>query len=176
MEDALNSQFNKELFSAYLYMAMSSYANKIGFKGFANWFMVQYHEEMFHAMKLYDYMQRQDGNVVFLPLEKPENEWKSLLHAFESTLEHEKYITDSINDLMDIAIKEKDHASQIFIQWYVTEQVEELESDRDIISQLKIIDNNPQGLLMLDKDLAQRVVTVTTDFSKGINVPPSVTA
>jgi ferritin len=87
---------------------------------------------------------------------------------FTKTLDHEQFITQSINDLMELAIAEKDHASQIFLEWYVTEQVEEEENDNDIIAQLKFIKDNPQGLMMLDRELAGRVTNVPTDFSKGI--------
>lgn len=168
MEQALNEQVNREMYSAYLYMSMSSHCANVGLKGFANWFMVQYHEEMLHAMKIYEYIQRQGGQVVLKPIEGPPVEFDSPLDMFEKTLEHERFITRSINELMETAIAEKDHASQIFLHWYVTEQVEEEENDNDIIQQLKLIKDNPQGLMMLDRELAGRATTVPTDFSKGI--------
>ncbi|MFH1984239.1 MAG: ferritin [Pseudomonadota bacterium] len=165
---ALNAQINREMYSAYLYMAMSNHANHIGLKGFANWFMVQFHEEMLHAMKMYEYVQRQGGKVKLAALDAPPAEFASPMDMFTQTLAHEQFITRSINDLMDIAISEKDHATQIFVQWYVTEQVEEEENDNDIIAQLKLIGDNPQGLMMLDRELAARMTTVPTDFSKGV--------
>jgi ferritin len=168
MVQALNEQVNREMYSAYLYMSMSSHCANVGLKGFANWFMVQYHEEMLHAMKIYEYIQRQGGQVVLKPIEGPPVEFDSPLDMFEKTLEHERFITRSINELMETAIAEKDHASQIFLHWYVTEQVEEEENDNDIIQQLKLIKDNPQGLMMLDRELAGRATTVPTDFSKGI--------
>lgn len=165
---ALNEQVNREIYSAYLYMAMSAHCNQTGLKGFANWFMVQYHEEMFHAMKIYEYIQRQGAEVELAAIQAPPSAFESPLDMFTQTLAHEQFITGSINDLMEQAIAEKDHATQIFLEWYVTEQVEEEENDNDIIAQLNLIDGNPQGLMMLDRELAGRMTTVVTDFSKGM--------
>jgi len=169
MNAALNAQVTKEMYSAYLYMAMSSYSNSIGLKGFANWFMVQYHEEMFHAMKLYEYIHSQSGAVILKAIVEPPAAFEGPLDMLTRTLAHEQMVTRSINDLMEIAISEKDHATRIFLQWYVTEQVEEEENDNDIIDQLKLIGDNPQGLMMLDRELAQRAATVPLDFSKGVS-------
>lgn len=168
MEKSLNDQVNREMYSAYLYMAMSSHANYIGLKGFANWFMVQYHEEMLHAMKIYEYIQSRGGKVKLQKIDEPLSGFKSPLDMFEKTLQHEQKVTAWINELTELAIAEKDHASKIFLQWYVTEQVEEEENDNDIIAQLKLIKDNPQGLMMLDKELSARMTTVPTDYSKGV--------
>jgi ferritin len=169
MEKALNEQLNREMYSAYLYMSMSSHCTRIGLKGFANWFMVQYHEEMMHAIKIYEYIHSQGGQVILKAIGEPPNKFKNPLEMFEKTLEHEQFITRSINELTDIAISEKDHASQIFLQWYVSEQVEEEENDNDMINQLKLIGDNPQGLMMLDRELATRMTTVPVDYSKGLS-------
>ena len=168
MEKALNEQMNREMYSAYLYMSMSAYATHRGLKGFANWFMVQYHEEMLHTMKFYEFINLRGGRAILKALSEPPSEFESPLNMFQKTLEHEQYITKSINDTMELAISEKDHASQIFLQWYVTEQVEEENNDNEIISQLTIINNDPPGIMLLDKDLAARTTTVPTEFSKGI--------
>ena len=168
MTEAFNAQVNREMYSAYLYMSMSAHCNHLGLKGFANWFMVQYHEEMLHAMKIYEHVQRRGAQAELSAIDAPPRTFDSLLGMFEATLAHEQFITKSINDLMDLAIEEKDHASQLFLGWYVTEQVEEEENDNDLIAQLKTIDGNPQGLMMLDRELALRLVTVPTDFSKGV--------
>ncbi|MGD2124982.1 MAG: ferritin [Desulfobacteraceae bacterium] len=171
IEKALNEQLNKEMYSAYLYMAMSAYSDSMGLKGFANWFMVQYHEEMLHAMKIYEYITRQGGTVKLMSIEEPPSDFGSTLDMFKKTLAHEKFITKSINDLVNLAIAEKDHATQIFLQWYVTEQIEEEENDNDIIAKLKLVGTGAQaknGLFMIDKELGARVTTVLTDFSKGI--------
>jgi ferritin len=176
MTHALNEQVNREMYSAYLYMAMSNHSNQAGLKGFANWFMVQYHEEMLHAMKIYEYIQRQGAVATLGAIQAPPADFESPLDMFTQTLAHEQFITRSINDLMEIAIAEKDHATQIFLEWYVTEQVEEEENDNDIIAQLKLIGDNPQGLMMLDRELAARMTTVPTDFSKGIEAAMAAAA
>jgi ferritin len=119
-------------------------------------------------MKIYEYIQRQGSEVNLAALQAPPTTFESPLDMFTQTLAHEQFITRSINDLMELAIAEKDHASQIFLEWYVTEQVEEEENDNDIIAQLNFIKDNPQGLMMLDRELAGRQTTVPTDFSKGI--------
>jgi ferritin len=159
MEAALNGQLNKEIYSAYLYMSMSAYSSYIGLKGFANWFMVQYQEEMSHAMKFYDYISDQGGRVKLAAIDQPPTEFTSLLAMFEKTLAHEQFVTRSINELVDLAIAEKDHATNIFLQWYVTEQIEEEGNDNDIIAKLKLVGEDGNGLLMLDKELAMRVFT-----------------
>ena len=159
MVDALNGQINKEMYSAFLYMAMSSYSDFKGLKGFANWFSVQYHEEMEHAMKIYDYVQEQGAQVELLAIEQPPKEFGSALDMFEKTLAHEQFVTKSINELMDLAIAEKDHATQIFLQWFVTEQIEEEANDNEIIDKLKLAGEDGNGLFMIDKELAARVYT-----------------
>ena len=169
MGDALNEQINREMYSAYLYMAMSNHSSSMGLKGFGNWFMVQYHEEMFHAMKIYEYLASQGFPVILKAIAEPPATFDSPLDMFTKTLAHEQFITESINDLMELAIQEKDHATQIFLQWYVLEQVEEEENDNDIIAQLKLIKDDPRGLMMLDRDLAARMTTVPVDFSKGVS-------
>ena len=176
MAQALNEQVNREMYSAYLYMSMSAYSNKTGLKGFANWFMVQYHEEMFHAMKIFEYIQRQGEDVKLEAIKAPPAEFLSQLDMFTQTLTHEQYITSSINELMELAISKKDHATQIFLEWYVTEQVEEEENDNDIIAQLKLIGDNAHALLMLDRELAVRTATIPTDFSKGVEAAAKAAA
>ena len=158
MEEALNEQINKEMYSAYLYMAMSAHSKHMGLDGFANWFMVQYQEEMTHAMKIYDYINEQGGQVKLRAIKEPPSEFESPLDMFEKTLEHEKFITKSINELMDLAIKENDHATQIFLHWFVTEQIEEEANDNEIIAKLKLVGDG-NGLFMLDKELAARIFT-----------------
>jgi len=165
MVQALNKQVNNEIYSAYLYLSMSSYTNFIGLKGAANWFMVQYQEEMVHAMKIYDYVNSQGNHAQLAAIATPPAEFGTLLSMFEQTLKHEQFITNCINELMDLAIKEKDHATQIFLQWFVTEQIEEEGNDNDIIAKLKLIGDSPQGLMMIDRDMAARVFT-----------PPATTA
>ncbi|HIE30901.1 MAG TPA: ferritin [Methanosarcinales archaeon] len=159
MLERLNEQINNEVYSAYLYMSMSAHSTHIGLKGFANWFMVQYQEEMVHAMKIYDYINDQGGQVLLAAIKEPLTEFESPLDMFEKTLTHERFITGCINDLVDLAVEEKDHATNIFLQWFVTEQIEEEGNDNDIIARLKIVEGDGNGLLMLDKELSTRVFT-----------------
>jgi ferritin len=167
MVEALNTQLNKEIYSAYLYLSMSAYSSFIGLKGFANWFMVQYQEEMVHAMKIYNYVDSQGGQVKLMAVEQPATEFESALEMFEKTLEHEKFITKSINDLVNLAIEEKDHATNIFLQWFVTEQIEEEGNDNDIISKLKLVGDKGNGLFMIDRELASRVFTPPAQPEEG---------
>lgn len=159
MAAALNKHMNTELYSAHLYLSMSSCANAMGLKGAANWFMVQYQEEMVHFMKFYQYINSQGEQVRLGPLDAPPAEYASLLQMFEKTLEHEMFITRCINDLTELAVRQKDHATQIFLQWFVTEQIEEEENDREIIGKLKLVGDNGYGLLMIDNELGARVFT-----------------
>jgi ferritin len=168
MEQAINGQINNELYSAYLYSAMSADCASKGLKGFANWFMVQYHEEMLHAMKFYEYIIKMGGRITLLAIKEPPSTFESPMDMFEQTLAHEQFITRCIGDLVELARKERDHATEVFLQWYVTEQTEEEENDNDIISQLKLIGTDTAALYLLDKEKATRITTVPTDFSKGV--------
>ncbi len=159
MNKALNEQINKEMYSAYLYMAMSAQCTHDGLNGFGNWFMVQYHEKMAHAMKIYDYVNEQGGKVTLENIEKPPEQFGTPLEMFQATLKHEQFVTSSINNLVALAYEEKDYATQIFLQWFVTEQIEEEANDNDMIAKLKLIGNDGNGLFMLDKDLASRTFT-----------------
>ncbi len=156
MNDALNKQLNEELFSAYLYLSMSAWFDSIGLKGFANWMMVQYKEETEHAMKFYSYIQSRGGEVKLLAIKEPPQKWDSPLHAFEETLKHEQFITKCINELTDLAEELKDRPTMNFLQWFVDEQVEEEENDREIIDRLRLIEGSKNGIFILDRELAQR--------------------
>jgi ferritin len=169
MEDALNQQINREMFSAYLYMSMSSFAQSKGMKGIATWFMVQYHEEMVHAMKFYEYINDKGGTVKLGAIEQPEGSFKSMLEMMEKTLAHEQFITNSINGLVDLAIDEKDHATKALLDWYVTEQVEEEKNATENVQMFKMVGDNPGALYMVDKELGARTVTVPTNFSQGVS-------
>ena len=159
MVDALNGQMSNEFYSAYLYLSMSAASAAMGLKGAANWFMVQYQEEMVHFMKFYNYVLSQGGAVTLAAVKAPPSAFKSLLDMFEQTLKHEQFITQCINELSDLALKEKDHATAVLLQWYVTEQVEEEANDNDVLSRLRLVGKDGNGLFMLDKDLATRVFT-----------------
>jgi ferritin len=168
MTSAINSQINKEIYSAYLYLAMAVDAEQKGFKGAAVWFKVQYHEEMVHAMKFCEYVADQGGDLKLMAVAEPPSRYSSLLDMFEKTLAHERIVTKSINDLMDLAIAEKDHASQALLAWYVTEQVEEEKNAAEISQTLRMIGDNTSALFLYDKELGARLVAVPTDFSKGV--------
>lgn len=156
MEEAINKQINAELYSSYLYLSMSAYFSLINLGGFANWMKIQAQEELTHAMKFYDYINERGGKVTLTKIEQPKTEWKSALEAFEDTYNHECVVTGLINDLVNLAIEEKDHSSNVFLQWFVTEQVEEEASAQEILDKLKFIGDNGAALFMIDKDLSQR--------------------
>ncbi|MBU1230211.1 MAG: ferritin [Proteobacteria bacterium] len=158
MEKAFNDQIKWEYYSAYLYLSLSSYFQSLGLPGFANWMDVQFQEEQFHARKMFDYVLEKGGRVVLQAIEAPQGQWKAPLEAFEFALKHEYVVTKRINDLVDLAQKEKDHASAIFLQWYVTEQVEEEANFGDTVNKLKLVGDGG-GLFMLDRELAARVFT-----------------
>jgi ferritin len=159
MEKALNEQVNAEMYSAYLYLSMESYFKSLNLNGFANWMRVQTQEEMVHAMKMYDFIIARNGRVLLKTIEGPQTEWKSPLDAFEAVSIHEQKVTGLINNLVDLAIKEKDHATNSFLQWFVNEQVEEESNADELVKQLKLMENAPGGMFMLDKELALRVFT-----------------
>ena len=159
MENALNEQVNAELYSAYLYLSMESYFKAQNLNGFANWMRVQTQEEVSHAMKIYDFINERGGRVLLKAIEGPETDWDSALAVFKAAYEHEQKVTGLINNLVDLAIKEKDHATNSFLQWFVNEQVEEEASADEIVQQLKMMEKAPGGMFMLDRELGQRVFT-----------------
>ena len=159
MEKSFNEQINEELYSAYLYLSMVAYFESTNLPGFANWMRVQTQEEIVHAMKFYDYINQRNGRVALTALADPQIEWKSPMDAFEAAYKHELHITAKINELVNLAIEEKDHAANMFLQWFVNEQVEEEKSPSDIIQKLKMIKDSSEGLYMLDKDMATRAFT-----------------
>ncbi|MEA2062074.1 MAG: ferritin [Gemmatimonadota bacterium] len=156
LEKAFNRQLNRELFSSYLYLSMSAALEAQNLKGMAAWMRLQAQEELMHSMKFYDFINGRGGRVVLAGLEDPETEWGSPLAVFEHTYEHECKVTGMINDLTDLAISEKDHAAVAFLQWFVTEQVEEEASVKEIADKLKLADGHSGSLFMLDKELGQR--------------------
>jgi ferritin len=156
MQGAVNQQINKELYSAYLYLAMSVDAELKGFKGAGKWFRIQYQEETGHGMKFMQYLLDQGAAVALEQIAKPPTEFASLLDMFQKTLKHEEGVTKSINALMDLAIAENDHATRILLDWYVTEQVEEEKNDTEVIAMLKMAGTSAGTLLMIDKQLGKR--------------------
>ena len=156
MQNALNGQLNAELYSSYLYLSMNAYFKSVNLDGFANWMYYQAQEELEHSMKFYDFIIQRGGKVQLQQIEAPPTEWSSPRAVFEATLAHEQKVTGLINDLVDVASEENDHATQIFLQWFVTEQVEEEESVGGVLEQLKLMGEAQGGLFMIDRELAKR--------------------
>ena len=159
LHDAINAQINAELWSAYLYLAMSLDAENKGYKGVANWFYVQFQEEQAHARIFMNYLNSRDAKVTLLPIEEVPATWNSVLDMYKQTLEHEKKVTSLINNLAHIANEDRDFASINRLNWFIDEQVEEEESARDMIATVEAVEDNKYGMYMLDKDLATRTYT-----------------
>ena len=156
MEKAFNDQINKELYSEYLYLSMQAYFERLNLKGFVNWFTVQVQEEHAHAMGMFNYVHERGGKVELDAIDKPETDWDSPLACFEQVLEHEEYVTSRINALMDVADEVKDRAALSFLDWYLKEQVEEEANVGGVLATLRLIGNDANALLLLDKALATR--------------------
>jgi len=156
MESALNRQVNRELYSAYLYLSMSAYFETASMKGFAKWLRLQAKEEQAHAMKIYDYVIARGGVVSLEAIEAPKAKWASAGKVFEEVYAHEQKVTGMINNLVDIATKEKDHATFEMLQWFVKEQVEEEENASEIVNQITILGDVVGHLFWLDHQLGKR--------------------
>lgn len=165
LHSAINAQINAELWSAYLYLAMSLDAETKGYKGFANWFYVQYQEEQAHARIFMNYLNSRDAKVELLPIDPVPSSWGSVLDMFKQTLEHEKKVTSLINNLAAIANDDRDFASINRFVWFIDEQVEEEESARDMIAAVEAVEGNRYGMYMLDKDQAARVYNVPSPLA-----------
>ena len=163
MNDALNAQVNAEMFSSYLYLSMSAWCNERSLSGFGNWMRIQAQEELFHGMKIYDYLLERGGQVKLATIDQPSSEWASPLAVIEEVAQHEAKVTGLINDLMEVAIQEKDHASNIFLQWFVEEQVEEESSVGEVLERLKMIGDASAGMFAMDMELGKRVFTETSE-------------
>ena len=156
IEKALNDQITFEFFSEYLYLAMASYCDSIDLGGFANWLIAQAEEEHTHALRIFRFVQNREGTVELGALEKPQSSYKDIETLFEKILEHERKVTSRINAIYELALKEKDYPTQVEMEWFITEQVEEEKNVSDILKQIKWVKNNPMGLFMLDQQLGQR--------------------
>jgi ferritin len=156
IQDAINEQINKELYSAYLYLAMAAYFDANNLPGFAHWMRAQYGEETEHALKFYHYVNERGGRVFVKAIDEPPAEFGSPLKAFEQTLEHEQFVTSLINKLYELALEEKDYATQSLLKWYIDEQVEEEANASYIVETLKQVGEKGNGLILLDRQLAQR--------------------
>lgn len=159
----LNNQVNAELFSSYLYLSMSAWFSERSLSGFASWMRVQAQEELTHGMKIYDYILERGGSVKLTAIEQPESVWESAVEVLEEVAKHEAKVTGLINDLVDVALDEKDHAANIFLQWFVAEQVEEEASVGEVFERMKMIDGNSGGMFAMDMELSKRVFTVAAE-------------
>ena len=156
MEKLINEQINAELYSSYLYLAMSAHFEQASFKGFARWMRVQSQEEMGHAMKFLDFVHERGGTAALATVEQPKGEWPTVLAAFEAASTHERSITKRINILMDEALAARDHATATFLQWFIREQVEEEATLDPIVARLQAIGDHPGALYYLDHELGKR--------------------
>ncbi|MGD0766575.1 MAG: ferritin [Dehalococcoidia bacterium] len=157
MQERLNKQLNAELYSAYLYLSMSAYFESLDMRGFANWMHVQAKEELTHAVKFFDFINSRNGRVILQAVDAPPTSWDSAQEVFEEVCGHEQKVTGLINALVSGSLQESDHATNSFLQWFVTEQVEEEASANAVLQSLRLVGKDGSGLLMLDRELAQRV-------------------
>ncbi|MCK3685155.1 ferritin [Maribellus sp. YY47] len=162
MLNALNEQINAEQYSALMYLSMSAWFQNKGLPGFANWMYVQYQEELTHANKFFNYVNERSGKVVLKAIDQMPTEWEGIIDVYEATLKHEQHVTALIDNLMDIALEQKDHATQSFLQWFVDEQVEEEANVSEILDTLKLIDGQGNGIFMLDREMRSRKFVDTT--------------
>jgi ferritin len=167
IEKAFNDQINAELYSGYLYLAMAGHFLDQNLNGFATWLKMQAMEELYHAMKFYNFIDERNGRLNLLPVEGPPNEWKSALAAFQDAYKHEQYITGRINKLMKLARDENDFAAESFLKWFVDEQVEEEANADEVVQQLKLVGDSGQGLFLLDRELGMRTFVAPPDFAGG---------
>lgn len=154
---ALNEQINLEYASAYAYLAMSSYFLAKNLNGFAHWLRVQAQEELVHGMKIYDFVSERDGQITLSDIPAPKSNWDDALAVFQDARENEKEVSTSIYNLVDLSLKEHDHATNNFLQWFVSEQVEEESAVNKVIDTLKLVGADGNGLFLVDRDLNQRV-------------------
>lgn len=158
LETAINKQIQAEMYSANLYLSMSYYAESKNLKGFANWLNVQYQEETGHALKLMGYLSQRGGKVEIKAIDAPPSEFGSPLEVFEKVLNHERHVTSLINELYGVSIEEKDYAAQMFLQWFVNEQVEEEANASDVIEKLRMIGKSEGAIFYIDQELAKRIL------------------
>jgi ferritin len=156
MQDAINEQINKELYSSYLYLSMAAYFEDKNLPGFAKWMHIQEGEEREHAMKFYEFLVDRSGRVLLKPIAAPETDWKSSLELFRQVAAHEAAVTASIHALYELAVKEKDYAAQVMLHWFINEQVEEEKNAAEIVQQLELVDAHGTAVLMLDHRLGKR--------------------
>ena len=168
MASRMSKQINMELYSAYFYLALSSRAESKSLKGVSEWFKAKFYEEQAHGMKMYQYLKDQDVDIEFTAVSAPPSDDLSVLQMLETTLEHERAVTKSINDLVDHALSEKDHATNIFLHWFVTEQIEEEATVGEVLGRLRLFGEKPEGLLMIDKELGEMAASMDNAGAAGL--------
>ena len=156
LEKLINEQITKEYYSSYLYLSMAAYFESMGLAGFTAWMKMQAEEEMIHMNMFFNYVNERNGRVILEAIDKPPADFESIKDVFEQTLEHEKLVTASINNLYKVSQELNDNASTIFLQWFISEQVEEEKNANDVLDRLDLIKEDPMGILMLDKELGAR--------------------
>ncbi len=163
MQEMLNEQYHKEIYSAHMYLSMCSYFLDRDLDGFANYFKVQAQEELMHSEKQFNYMHEVDGKITMKAIAAPPNEFESIIDCFEKTLAHEKEVTKSIYSLVRQALDEGDFATHTFLQWFITEQVEEEASVKTLLKKLEMIGDNSSALYLLNDELSKRVLTANNE-------------
>ena len=156
MEQALNDQFSKEFYAFYLYLAMSAWFAERNFEGFAKWMRIQADEERAHAMRIYDFVLDRGGHIKLGPVQEPPTKWKTPFEVFDDAKKHEQLVSGSINELYTRALAEKDYPSQVMLQWFISEQVEEEKTSTAIVERIRLVGDEPSGLLILDNQMGQR--------------------
>lgn len=159
VQEALNRHINEEFYASYLYLSMSAHCDSLDLPGFAHWMRIQSQEEYAHAMNLFDFVQDRQGKVTLLPIDQPVVEFGSVLDVMEATLAHERQVSKLINELYELASREIDYPTQVHLQAFITEQIEEEKTAADIIAKLKLIGEDGSNLLILDNEMAARQLT-----------------
>lgn len=159
VEDALNKQLNAELYSSYAYLAMSAHFESNDLSGFARWFRLQSEEEYSHAMKIFDYIHQIGARVKLTEVKAPKLTWKTFVDVFKDTYKHEQNVTNMINNIVDLAMTEKDHATANFLQWFVSEQVEEEATSGQLLKKMEMVGDSKAGLFMMDRELGGRAAS-----------------
>ena len=173
IQDALNEHMNQEFYASYLYLSMSAYCEEINLPGFADWMRVQSQEEYIHAMKMFGFIVKQKGRVILHPIDQPTIEFHSPLDVMQQALEHERHVSRLINQLYELAVREHDYPTQVHLQWFITGQVEEEKVASNIVEQLKMIGEEGDALLLLDRELARRGSGMVNE-SRGVIADPSL--
>ena len=169
MESLINDQIANEMYSANLYLSMSSYFISLDLDGFSNFYKVQAQEELSHAMKQFDYLHRVSGKLVMQSIPQPVTEFKSIDETIEVTLKHEEEVSKKIYEIAKEALAEGDFATHTFIQWFITEQVEEIDTISHLLQKVRMIKDNTSALYLLNTELSQRKFAGTIDVNSNAN-------